>query len=275
MRSGATQVPAAISSAVRPSSADPLLQRVSRMDGWHPGRARRIDVREVDGSRPQLFAGDGYRPLPCSAPDWGDYPHPGFPAGRERGTNAFLAEGGRAGVGAPPRRRRMVPDLMAARKLPAWADYGRSRFWISGSPSSSPGWSSCSSARARSRRWRPWSTAPSAMARQSATRSLRHQPDLHRARRGGRLPCRAVQHRRRGAGLSGWALAWAGRPYLGWLPGISSIPLAVLAAALFGVEFGGLIPGDAGQCGSHVGITHDHAQLRRLGPDDLSSWSTC
>ena len=86
---------------------------------------------------------------------------------------------------------------------------------------------------------------------------LRHQLHLHRPRGGGRLPCRAVQHRRRRPGL--YRAASAARSSIlaldAYLPGIVLIPLALLASMAFGAAWA-LIPAYLqAYRGSHIVIT--------------------
>ena len=57
---------------------------------------------------------------------------------------------------------------------------------------------------------------------------LRHQLHLHRARGRDRLPLRPVQHRRRGPGLSRRPRRHLVGLYLGWLPWLLVVPLAIV-----------------------------------------------
>ena len=84
---------------------------------------------------------------------------------------------------------------------------------------------------------------------------LRHQFHLHRPRRGGRLPRRPVQHRRRGPGQYRRPRRGAGLPRRStWTPWLV-VPLAMVAAALFGAAWA-FIPGYLqARRGSHVVIT--------------------
>ena len=101
---------------------------------------------------------------------------------------------------------------------------------------------------------------------------LRDQLDLHRAGGGGSLPCRPVQHRRRGPGLSGrarrsgwWRSIWAGCRWH------RRVPLAIAGRRACSAAPGGFIPGWLqARRGSHVVITTIMLNFVAVGADDLS-----
>ena len=100
---------------------------------------------------------------------------------------------------------------------------------------------------------------------------LRDQLHLHRPRRGGRRPCRPVQHRRRGPGLYRRPRRHrsSASPSTSACPGALTFPLAILAAARVRRALGlhpGLAAGQARQPRRHH---HHHVQLHRRGADGL------
>ena len=99
---------------------------------------------------------------------------------------------------------------------------------------------------------------------------LRHQLHLHRAGRRRRLPCRAVQHRRRGPGLYRRAGLRAGHPGARPVPaGLADDPARHRRGRPVRRGLGrraGLAAGLARQPHRHH---HHHVQLRGLGADGL------
>ena len=160
------------------------------------------------------------------------------------------------GMSSVPVSSRAQPDGRR-RKLPAWADYGllpllnlSLAFLVSGLVVVLLGREPAQGGRDPGlRRVRLWRGG-------GLHALLRHQPDLHRPRggRGLSMPGCSTSAARGRPIWAGSGSGWWGS-ISGWLPGILSIPLAVLAAALFGGVWG-LIPGWLqARRGSHVVIT--------------------